>query len=155
MTSRVVAPLSWSVLAAVVVGLAMGALACAAALGGGSGHVVHAGTMSPGAAPHDAHDEAHHEVHHQGHHEVHHGGHVVVVAGDEPLARSPAAAGDTSSGPVVPGSQGHPGMACVVVVDLVVHDSVLPGPTGRVDPPRPAPPGECIGDLDPPVPRFS
>lgn len=139
---RVTAPLSWMVLAAIVIGLAVGALACAATLAGGSGHLVHAQgqptLLAPSAESHDGHVTA-----------------DTGAAGEDPLLGPVELGNVTRSESAGPGTQGHPGMACVVVVDLDVAELVTPLVADWFDSPRATPPGECVGDLDPPVPRFS
>lgn len=136
---RVTARLAWIVLAAVVVGLAVGALACSASLARGSGHLAHAqpGTTAPAR-------ESHH-------------GHVVndTAPTEDPVVERADAPDDSGSGSIGRATEGHPGMACVVMVDLDVAESAIPLVSTRFDDARATAPGECIGDLDPPVPRSS
>jgi hypothetical protein len=74
--------------------------------------------------------------------------------------------GDRLSGPLAPSddgrsestgtsTEGHPGMACVVTVDLDVAEAVTPVMAGWFDLPRPTLPVDRVVDLDPPVPRHS
>lgn len=132
------------VLAAVVVGVAFGALACAAGLAEGSGHRAHAqGTdtlVAPAMGSHDGHVTA-----------------EPGAAGEDSLTLlwATVPANDTRSGPAGASIEGHPGMACVVTVDLDVDESVTPVVTGWFDTPRATRPVDCIADLDPPVPRSS
>jgi len=134
--------LVWTVLAAVVVGLAVGALACSAALAGGSGHLVHAQASTTHVAPatpsHGVHGTAH-----------------FAADGAEPLVGSTGDGHDTGPGSAGTGDQGHPGMACVVTVDLDVAEAVTPVVTARFDGQRADPLAECVGEVDPPVPRHS
>lgn len=51
--------------------------------------------------------------------------------------------------------EGHPGMACVVTVDLDVEEVVTPVMAGWLDMAREMLPVDCVVDLDPPVPRSS
>ncbi len=46
-------------------------------------------------------------------------------------------------------------MACVVTVDLDVAEAVTPVVTARFDGQRADPLAECVGEVDPPVPRHS
>lgn len=62
---------------------------------------------------------------------------------------------DTGSGSAGTGIDGHPGMACVVTVDLAVDETVTPVIAGRFDTARETLPVDCVVDLDPPVPRSS
>ena len=136
------APSSWVILAAVVVGVAFGAMACAAGLAEGSGHRVHAQARDTGVTPatrsHDAHVAAE------------------PGAAGEGAHLAPVAPGnDTRSGPDGGWIDGHPGMACVMTVDLDVDDIVTPVMAGRFDTAREMLPVDCVVDLDPPVPRPS
>lgn len=135
-STRVADLVVWTVLAAVVVGLAVGALACSAALAAGSGHLVHA------QAPIASSDDGHGTVHD-------------AAEGAAPLAASVGAGYDTQAGSAGTGGQGHPGMACVVTVELDLAAVATPVVTARFEGSRLAPLPECVGDVDPPVPRFS
>ena len=139
---RVTAPLSWLVLAAVVVGVAFGAMACAAGLAEGSGHRVHAQgqdtLVAPATGSHD--------------------GHATAAFGAAGEARSPGSAtagNDERSGSAGTSIEGHPGMGCVMTVDLDLDETVIPVMAGRSDTERAILLVDYVVDLDPPVPRSS
>jgi hypothetical protein len=139
---RITAPPARIVLVALVVGLAVGAIACAAALAGGSGHRVHAqGTDSPlvsAPGPHIGREAAEPGARH-----------------GDPLIGPAAPLNHESSESTGILTESHPGMACVVTIDLDVAEAVTPAMAGRFDIPRPTLPVDCVVDLDPPVPRHS
>lgn len=115
---------------AVVVGLVFGSLACTVAMASSAGI---AERSVVGA--HLEHADA-------GHHGPGHHGDVTV-----PGAPSGALQAD--------GHGGHPGMACVVAIDLRVPGAAPITSTGSIDV---RPDGACVDrlvDVEPPVPRFS
>lgn len=140
--ARVTAPLSWLVLAAVVVGVAIGAMACAAGLAEGFGHRVHAqGTEAIVASVTGSHN-----------------GHVAAEPGNvggDPVLGSASPGNEARSGAAGTWVEGHPGMACVVTVELDVDETVTPVMAGRFDTEHAILPVDCVVDLDPPVPRAS
>lgn len=139
---RVSAPLSLMVIAALVIGIAIGALSCVAGLAGGAGHQVHAQeTPAPRALASGPH-----------------GGHASAVPGaatEDPSLQPEARSSDTRPGSADPATQGHPGMACVATIELHVPESGAPVTAGWFHTPWTASPADCISDLDPPVPRIS
>lgn len=129
-----VRPAHWVVLVAVAAGLLLGAIVCAAGLVGGAAHgAAHAAVVDGDATP-TAHTD--HAAHTSGPDSSHPGGH-----GEH--------SGDTSA------SGSHPGMACVVSVDLQFPNVSSPWDAGsHVSQPPPMTAG-CSDDVDPPVPRIS
>lgn len=120
------------VLAAIVVGVLVGAMACAAGLGGGG----HRGAHAASAEGHLDVTVAHHE-------------HRPAAAHTALDPAWPADGGDGAP------AQGHPGMACVVSVELRFPDPVARSTTGAVTGHAVPSLAECLPELDPPVPRLS
>jgi hypothetical protein len=126
-------------LVAVVFGLLWGAMACAAGLAGPGGHAAHLGGAGAAAAtspglegPHD------------------HASHLdpagsASVPGDTPLP-----GGLDGSSPA-----SHPGMACVVSVDLRFPAASATGHSNPHVTAGSVVPTGCAADVDPPVPRLS
>lgn len=139
---RTTTPLRWVLLVAVFVGVALGAMTCAAGLAYGQGHSGHAAAAAPvgGGTDHGAG----HSVAHPDH-----------PSADVVLDAPAAPVGDASGRSPVAAVQGHPGMACVVAVDLQVADTSVVTMTQPFDSPVPAALADGIADLDPPVPRRS
>jgi hypothetical protein len=126
------------VLAAIVIGVGLGAMACAVSLASGGHGVTH---VEVEAEPLTAASWR-----------TDHSATVVDVAfGVSP--ESEAASGDDRLPTTL--AQNHPGMACVVLVDLRIPDRlVLMASTALPGGPIPAP-IDCAADLDPPIPRIS
>lgn len=124
------------VLASIVVGVLVGAMACAAGLSAGDHGSVHAVATADGPSV----DGAHHPHH----------AHVPV--GAEAAAAAPIPVHGDGVSTV---EQSHPGMACVVAVDLRFPDPVVRSSTGTVAHEAVSSPADCPPELDPPVPRSS
>jgi hypothetical protein len=73
----------------------------------------------------------------------------------DPLLGPAATLGDERSGSTGTWTESHPGMACVVTVDLDVAEAVTPAMADWFDIPRSTLPVDRVVDLDPPVPRHS
>ncbi len=123
---------------AFVIGALFGALECASGTAVGSGHGGHPMPV----ASHAAHTSGHGE-----HHSV-----TGTEATDADRQASAPSDADAPGGAV---AQGHPGMACLTSVRLRVPDlAVFADARSRTETPTP-PPGDCILEPDPPVPRSS
>lgn len=129
-------PSQWVVLVAVAVGLLFGALACADSLAGGVGHGV---TERPALETHEP--------------PMAHADHVASMAQSEPRPTQPGDHGDHSGSSSMAGS--HPGMACVVSVDLHFPEASSVSISDLHDFPQTPMNTGCPADVDPPVPRFS
>lgn len=128
-------PSHWLVLTAVMVGVFFGALACAAGLAGGNAH----GTAEPSVPEMPVHSPAH-------------AGHVGSTTESE---SPPIPAGDHGDHPVNTSMTGHPGMACVVSVDLHVPEASVATVCDSYEAAAVAMWADWPADVDPPVPRFS
>ena len=87
-----------------------------------------------------------------------HDGHVTAepdAAGEDEVLRSAPLGTDSRSGPADALVDGHPGMACVVTVDLEVEEMVAPVMGVWFETPHASRPVDCVVELDPPVPRSS
>lgn len=130
------APLSWCiVLVAVAFGLVFGAMACAADLAGG---VAHGATGSSTIDTHEMPSA--------------HADHPAPTA--EP-ALQPTPAGDHGDHSGGTSTGGHPGMACVVSVDLHVPEASPVSISDSSEIPPIVMSAGCPDDVDPPVPRSS
>lgn len=136
--SRLSAPSTHKVvLLAVAFGLLFGALACAAGpAGGGVGHgAVEPTTLEPDGAP------------------MEHADHVAPIAksGSQsvPLGDHGGHSGSAST------AESHPGMACVVSVDLHFPEATAVSISDSSAVPLLGLSAGCPADVDPPVPRFS
>lgn len=130
------------VLAAVVVGVAVGAMACAAGMAAGGGHRAHIAAAEADRSPS----------------EDSHAGHSSQAPDAEIGAapERPAAQGNNGTDRSTASQlQSHPGMACVVSVDLRLLEPTLTSVSDIVDVPAAAKRSNCVADLEPPVPRIS
>ena len=126
---------NWLILTAVVVGVFFGALACAGGLAAGNAH----GTAEPSVPPILVHPPAH-------------AGHL----GSTTRPESPhAPAGDHGDHPASTSMTGHPGMACVVSVDLDVPEASVATVCDSYEASAAPMWADWPADVDPPVPRFS
>lgn len=134
--SRMSAPAGQLVaLVAVALGLLFGAMACAAGLAGG-GH----GTVERSAVELDEMPMAHAD-------------HLTAMAESESQHLPSGGHGDHSGNLSTPGS--HPGMACVVSVDLNFPEASSVSISDSFEIPLMGMSVGCPADVDPPVPRFS
>ena len=134
--SRLSAPATQLVaLVAVAFGLLFGAMACAAGLAGG-GH----GTVERSALELDETPKAHAD-------------HVDSMAESESQPMPPGDHGDHSGSTSTPVS--HPGMACVLSVDLPFPEVSSVSISDSSEIPLMGLSAGCPADVDPPVPRFS
>lgn len=122
-----------AVLAAIVVGLALGAMTCAAGLADGNGHAMHSATEPAG---HDSHPTERGSREH----------------GSQVMQRSSSAAGDASPTTL---AEAHPGMACLIPVDLRFDGPTVATSSDLCMPLGPVALASGSGELDPPVPRPS
>lgn len=128
------------VLVAVVLGLLFGALACAAGMAGGNAHGAH--QPGPVAVAPSAVDE--------------HRAHAVRVDADATATALVAATDhlpDSSSGSSM--AEGHPGMACVVPVELRFADPSAATLSDLYEVAAAGISPDCAADVDPPIPKFS
>jgi hypothetical protein len=130
-------PSQWVVLVAVAFGVLFGAVACAAGMASG---VAHSGTTL--SSVHDA-DELLME----------HPGHLAPVVEPESQPMSAGGHGDHSGSASMTGN--HPGMACVVSVDLRAPETSSVTFSDSYEVPLMGMSTGCPADVDPPVPRFS
>lgn len=131
-----------AVLAAVLVGVAFGAMTCAAGMAVGNGHNTVAG------APVDQHSPAADA----------HADHSAVARVVEAGAASQHAASEGNDGDhrsTTSSDQNHPGMACVVSLDLRVPEPTPTSVTDAVDNSVILERSDCVADVEPPVPRIS
>lgn len=128
------------VLVAIVLGLVLGAMTCAAGLADGTGHVTHAAVEPAVAASEIVRHPAEPGSHDHG----------------TPATPSPTNAGGDAS-PVLPSApaEGHPGMACLVPVDLRFLGPTVATTSDVCAPLAPLTIADGIGEVDPPVPRTS
>ncbi len=142
MRSRSAARLRRAVLVAVLVGVAFGALTCVAGMAGGNGHSAHA----------DARVEQHSPAGDS------HADHSAAARVVEAAAASQHAASEGNDGghrSTTSANQIHPGMACVVSLDLRFPEPTPTSVTDAVDNPVTPERSDCVADVEPPVPRIS
>lgn len=130
-------PAQWVVLVAVAFGVLFGALACAAGMAGGG---VHSATTQASVLEMD--DLS-----------MDHSGHLAPVAESKSPPTPPGDHGDHSGGASPQGN--HPGMACVVSIDLQAPNAPSASFADSHEIPVPGMNAGCPADVDPPVPRFS
>lgn len=119
------------VLMALAFGLLFGALACAAGMAGGVAHGAAPALDAPAAA---------------------HPDHAAPNLGPEAQSR-PGGHADHSDSTSMAGS--HPGMACVVSVDMHFPETSAVSISDSFETPLQAMSAGCSAEVDPPVPRFS
>jgi zinc transporter ZupT len=129
-------PPQWLVLVAVALGLLFGAMTCVAGLAGG----VAQGASQPSVLEIDGGTMAH-------------AGHLALLAETEAQSTPPGDHGGHSGSTHMASS--HPGMACVVSVDLHFPEASSALLSDRHEIPLLAMSSGCPADVDPPVPRFS
>ncbi|MAT06689.1 MAG: hypothetical protein CL424_16760 [Acidimicrobiaceae bacterium] len=130
-------PVQWVVLVAVAFGVLFGAVACAAGMAGG---IAHGGTTLPSVVEDDDLSMAH-------------AGHPAPVMEPESQLTPSGDNGDHSGSASTTGN--HPGMACVVSVDLRAPDASFASISDSYEVPLMGMTAGCPADVDPPVPRFS
>lgn len=124
------------VLVAVAFGLLFGAVACAAGLAGGAAH----SASQPSVLEIDGLQMAH-------------AGHLAPTVDAGSQRMPPGGHGDHSGSSSMAG--GHPGMACVVSVDLHFPEASPAAVSDSFEVPLVGMRTGCPADVDPPVPRFS
>ena len=129
-------PSQWVVLVAVAFGLLFGALACAAGMAGGVAHRV----TQPSVREIDGLSMVH-------------AGHPAPALESESSSTPLGGHGDHSGSPSTAGN--HPGMACVVSVDLQTPEASPVSISDAHEIPLMGMSTGCPNDVDPPVPRFS
>lgn len=129
-------PAQWVVLVAVAFGVLFGAMACAAGMAGGAAH----SATQPSVLEVD-------EL------SMDHSGHLAPVVEPESQPTPPREHGDHSGTPPMTGN--HPGMACVVSVDLHAPETSSVTISDSYHVPLTGMNTRCPADVDPPVPRFS
>lgn len=123
------------VLAAIAIGVFVGAMSCAPGMASAGGHRSHART--------DTHEVEHVEPGHRGHERP--------AIDDE---RTPSTRSDDDSTSVAVGQE-HPGMACVMSVRLRIPDLDVPRDVRWADALAVVAPPDCVTEPEPPVPRLS